>query len=397
MRVVHTADWHLGAVLKQVQRLSGQLERVEEVLRICDERGVDLLLVAGDVIDETSPTRMAPLMGRLGDLLRPRLERGMTAVFLAGNHDRAWIFPLLQVAGELYGGEFDASRLHFCSQPELRVVTSTSGERLRLMLLPYPWSWNYSLEAVQGADAADRHGQIRLAVQQRIAEMEAEAKASENLPTIVAGHLLITGVRANLHELTEAEDVPLPQVVLPNYPYVALGHIHQPLSLGKPTVRYSGSIERMDFGEIGEEKGVVLLDIGAGGLNSEPEVIPLHPTELCQVDWRPGDCIEEKAATVPEGAICKLTIRLERGMSPQMIQAAARTLIGRRLLWPPEISWAGTEAGGSTGSRASDRADWRQKVREFVASQLAEDDSMRAPVVAAVEQLIAEEEVAAAG
>ena len=395
MRVLHTADWHLGAVLKQVQRLGDQLERVEEILGICDEREVDLLLVAGDVIDETSPARMASLMRRLGDLLRPRLERGMNAVFLAGNHDRAWIFPLLQVAGELYAGEFDASRLYFCSQPELRIVTSSSGERLRLMLLPYPWSWNYSLEAVQGADAADRHGQIRLAVQQRIAELEAEARAGEELPTIVAAHLLVTGVKANRRELTEAEDVPLPQVVLPNYPYVALGHIHQPLSLGNPEVRYSGSIERVDFGEVGEEKSVVLVDLGATGLSSPPEVVPLHPTELYEVAWRPGDSIEEKAATVPEGAICKLTIHLERGMSPQSVQATARALIGRRLLWPPDVSWTGADSAGSAGSPAPEHVDWRERVREYVSSQVPEDDSMRTAVIAAVEQLIAEEEAAA--
>jgi DNA repair protein SbcD/Mre11 len=395
MRVLHTADWHLGAVLKQVQRLPDQLQRVEEVLSICDEREVDLLMVVGDVIDETSPSRMTPLMRRLGDPLRPRLERGMTAVFLAGNHDRPWIFPLLQVAGELYGGEFDASRLHFCSQPELRIVASSRGERLRLMLLPYPWPWNYNLEAVQGADAADRRGLIRLAVQERIKAMEEEVRTGEQLPTIVAGHLLITGVSTNRHELTEAEDVSLPQVALPNYPYVALGHVHQPLALGRPEVRYSGSIERMDFGEIGEEKSVVLVDIGAGGLMSEPEVIPLHPAELYEIKWHPGDSIEEKAAVVPVGSICKLMINLDRGMSPQTVQATARTLIGRRLLWPPEIRWAGSEAGGSSGSPALDQMDWRQRVREYLLAEVAENDPRRERVVAAVEELITEETSAA--
>lgn len=391
MRILHTADWHLGAVLKQVPRLADQLERVEEVLTICDERHVDVLLVAGDVIDETSPPRLASLMGKLGALLRPRLERGMTAVFLAGNHDRAWIFPLLQTAGELYGGEFDSSRLLFCSEPEIRTVVSASGERLRLMLLPYPWPWNYSLESVRGADAADRHRQIVLAVQQRITDMEAEIKKDAKLPTVLVGHLLIAGVSAKRHELTEAEDVPLPQVVLPNYHYIALGHVHQSMALGKPEVRYSGSIERMDFGEVGEEKSVVLVEVDSRGLRSQPEVIPLHPTELHEFDWRAGDSIEEKATAAPAEAICKLTIHLERGMSAQLVQATARTIIGGRLLWPPEIKWPSGEGGSSAGSLILDRADWGQRVREWVASKLEQDDPMRAAVAAAVEELIAEE------
>ncbi len=391
MRLLHSSDWHLGAVLKQIPRLPDQLARVEEILKICDEREVDLLLVAGDVIDETSPARLASLMHSLGSLLRPRLERGMSAAFLAGNHDRAWIFPLLQTAGELYSGDFDASRLHFCSKPELRIVTSASGERIRLMLLPYPWPWTYSLEAIHASDAADRHSQIRMAVQSRVRAMEEEVKRGEKIQTVVSGHLLISGVKANKYELTEAEDVPFPQVELPNYAYTALGHVHQALALGKPEVRYSGSIERMDFGEVGETKSVVLVEIDRKGLKEEPEVVPLHPTELFPLDWHPGDKIEDLAATVPIGAICKLTIHIERGMSAQPIQAAARTLIGHaRLLWPPDIPPISTGVG-SAGSLALDRTDWREKVRAWVATELAEDDPLRRPVMAAVEELIAQE------
>ena len=51
MRVLHTADWHLGAELKHVKRLPDQLARVEEIVDICESREVDVLLVAGDFID----------------------------------------------------------------------------------------------------------------------------------------------------------------------------------------------------------------------------------------------------------------------------------------------------------------------------------------------------------
>src|SRR5260221_9855029 len=177
MRILHTSDWHLAANLKQVSRLPDQLDRVEEVLSICDEREVDLLLVAGDVVDETSPTKMPGLIRQLGERLRPRLEAGLTTVFLAGNHDRAWIFPLLQGAGELFGGSSGGARLHFASTPQLHVVKAARGDSLRLMLLPYPWPWNYSLESVQGATAAERRRQIAGAVQQTVEQLAAEAKA----------------------------------------------------------------------------------------------------------------------------------------------------------------------------------------------------------------------------
>ena len=97
MRILHTADWHLGAELKHVQRLNDQLARVEDVLRICDEREVELLLVAGDFIDEARAERMTPILRRLGDAFRPRLDRGLQIVVLAGNHDRPSVFPFLAV------------------------------------------------------------------------------------------------------------------------------------------------------------------------------------------------------------------------------------------------------------------------------------------------------------
>jgi len=392
MRVLHTSDWHLGQSLKQVPRLADQLERVEEVLTICDHREVDLLLVAGDVVDETSPTKMPGLIHQLGALLRPRLERGLTAVFLAGNHDRAWIFPLLQGAGDLFTGSGESARLHFSSSPELRTVMSAHGERLRLMLLPYPWPWNYSLEAVPGTTAAERRRQIALAVQETIEQLGNQAKAGERIPTIVAAHMLVTGVEVKRHELTEAEDVPVPQVALPNYPYVALGHVHQPQAIGgRPHWRYSGSVERMDFGEAREEKSVVLVEVGKTDLESEPEVIPVSPTELVAIEWHPGDSIEEKCAVVPTGAIAKLTIYLERGMAAQQIQSQARRLIGSRLLFPPGIEWLGTGSSRAEGAPTLERLDWRENVRLFVGTQVAEDDPLRKPVLDAVEQLIAEE------
>jgi exonuclease SbcD len=392
MRILHTSDWHLAQTLKQVQRIDDQLQRVEQVLTICDEREVDLLLVAGDVVDETSPTKMPRLINQLGELLRPRLERGLTAVFLAGNHDRAWIFPLLQGVGELFAGTGESARLHFSSRPELRVIRSPQGERLRLMLLPYPWPWNYSLEAVQGTTAAERRRQIAIAVQETVERLSAEAKAGDKVPTILAAHMLVTGVEVKHRELTEAEDVPVPQVALPNYPYVALGHVHQAQSIGgRPNWRYSGSVERIDFGEAGEAKSVVLVELGESELEAQPEVIPVNATELVAIEWRPGDDIEKTSTAVPDGAIAKLTIYLERGMSAQQIQSQARRLIGPRLLFPPAIEWLGAAGSRDNGGPALERLDWQEQVRLFVGTQLADDEALRERVLNAVEQLIAEE------
>jgi exonuclease SbcD len=392
MRILHTADWHLGADLKRVPRLDDQLARVEELLAICDEREVDLLLVAGDFIDESRGDRMTPILRRLGGLLRPPLARGMQAVVIAGNHDRESVFPLLQTARELFSLDGEGPRLHFVAKPGLRVMRSAAGEQVRLLCLPYPRQSAYDLEAIVFHDSADRHRQLADAVKQRIRTFEDEIRGdSRRMPTVVMAHLLVAGQRENGHELTEEADVPVPRVFLPNYAYVALGHVHQPTPLGSVACRYSGSIERMDFGEVGAARQVVLVELDSSGLAAQPEVIDLHPTDLREIEWREGDDLAQVARGIPSGAICRLKLMVPPGTNVQALQAQARDLIPR-LCWPPEVTWQGDAVRGvPTGSLAMERADWRGAVRRYVAEQVAADDPMHDGLVRAVEELLAEE------
>jgi exonuclease SbcD len=391
MRVLHTADWHLGAELKHVPRLPDQLARIDEILTICDSREVDLLLVAGDFIDETQTDRMTLMLRRLGELLRPRLERGMTVVIVAGNHDREWVFPFLRAAGDLFF-EGHNSRVHFISKPELKVVhTATKEDRVRLLLLPYPRQTAYDLEAISFKDAADRHSQMAAAVKQRIKSFEAEVRKGPKMPTVIVSHLLIAGQKENGHELTEEADVPIPRVYLPNYAYAALGHVHQPTALGSTTCRYSGSIERTDFGEKGESKQVVLFELDSTGLVGEPEVIDLHPTDLRELEWNEGDDMLAVARGIPPETICKLILNVPVGTNVQALQAEARNLIAR-LCWPPDIHWqGGEETEMHAGSLALQRADWQGAVRAYVRDQVPEDDPYFKEISAAVEQLLAED------
>src|SRR5215472_14214803 len=189
MRLVHTSDWHLGAVLRHVPRIDDQMERVEEILSICDERDADVLLVAGDFLNETGQRRMESVLRRLAALLRPRLERGLQVVVIAGNHDRDWVFPLLQTARSLFGGALE-TQIRFIWKPGITVIENARGERVRLVLLPYPRQSAYDLEAIQFKDAADRNHQLGDAVKQRILTFEAEIrKDPEQMPTVLMAHL----------------------------------------------------------------------------------------------------------------------------------------------------------------------------------------------------------------
>lgn len=289
MKVIHTSDWHLGAELKHVPRIDDQLARVEEILTICDERSVDLLLIVGDFMNETRSDRLTRVLRPFGELLRPRLEKGLQVVILAGNHDREWLFPYLQAVRDLFLDEH-AGSLYFVSKPQLLTIRN-KDEAVRLMCLPYPRQSSYDLEAITFRDAADRHKKMADAVKQRIALFQRKIKQDpEKMATIVVAHLLIAGQKAHDHELTEEADVPVPQVYLPNYAYSALGHVHLPTLIGgSATSRYCGSMERMDFGERDENKQVVLFEVRGTELAGDPEPIDLNPTELVELEWHEDD------------------------------------------------------------------------------------------------------------
>ena len=59
MNILHTSDWHIGKRLMDRERLPEQIAALDEIARICDERAVDLVLVAGDVFDTYMPSAEA--------------------------------------------------------------------------------------------------------------------------------------------------------------------------------------------------------------------------------------------------------------------------------------------------------------------------------------------------
>jgi DNA repair exonuclease SbcCD nuclease subunit len=109
------------------------------------------------------------------------------------------------------------------------------------------------------------------------------------LPTVLGAHIHVRGSQvASLFRLSEEEDVLVEsQDLSSGFTYVALGHIHKAQTVaGHEHIRYTGSIERMDLGEAGDRKGVVLVEIGPEGLQGLPMFLPLESTPIYRVEVR---------------------------------------------------------------------------------------------------------------
>jgi DNA repair protein SbcD/Mre11 len=277
MRILHTADWHVGKRLGRFDRLGEAESALAEVERVADEREADLLLVSGDVFDRPTPPIDALTVG-LRWLLRLAAHRPVVAV--AGNHDSPELFealaPLLAPRGVHLVGSIKRPDQGGILGPDVLGVPA------RVACFPF-------LREGHVVDFMQDTGQWYRGYAERVARICAAynqalvaSTATGEVPVLMA-HFLVNGVKMGgdgargereLH--MGAAYAATPQAIPAGPQYVALGHIHAPQPVpGAPVpAQYAGSLLPLDFGEAGEQKRVVLVDASPGRL-AVAESIPL--------------------------------------------------------------------------------------------------------------------------
>ncbi len=395
MKILHTSDWHLGARIGRVDRADDAFARITELTEVIDTEQVDLLLVAGDVFDETRTLPLGRLIRRLALLLAPRIADGLRAVFLAGNHDREPVFALLQAASDLFGPG-TADQVTFVQRPALLQVPSRDGtEAVALACLPYPNHFRCDLETRgwPSRDALNR--ELADAVRTRITELAEETAARcAGLPTVMAAHLLVRGAKTSrgIYCLTEAEDVPVERGDLPAWDYIALGHIHKPQDMGHPNIRYSGSIERMDLGEANDTKSAVIVEVNGRG-SAQHRIVTLDATPFASIQaGTEADLLARRAELAdPDRTLVSLTLVIDGTESVTGLVARAHELFAR-LYREPEIRRTITMGGGPSIS-GFDRSDVAGTVRSYLQQQLTGDPDAE-QVLALADELLASDELA---
>src|SRR5918993_1226056 len=229
LRVLHTADWHLGDRLGGLDRLPDQLARLEELMAHAEREQADVLLVCGDVLEESRPRRLAPIVSQLARLLEPSVARGMQCVFVRGNHDSRHTFELLASLQRLLGA--GGGQVRFVGEPELVPLRDADGEpAAALVALPYPSAAAYGVDAQQPS-IESKQAALQEAVRESVERLASEADAElAGLPKLMAGHFLLRGAPATTgaREVSEDEDVRIDTDRLSDFGYVALGHVHEP-------------------------------------------------------------------------------------------------------------------------------------------------------------------------
>ena len=323
MRLLHTADWHIGRDLMGESRDQDIRAAIEEVVAIARAERPDLVLHAGDVFDGLRPGYDDLRWGV--DALR-ELAAVAPTVVVSGNHDAPALFGLLD---RLLGPD---SRLRFVDRarpPDAGGLIELPGPRdevIRVAPIPFihanrivplledPATWMTSY-----ADRVDR-------VQQALARGLTHGYDPSRHVLLLVAHLFVTGARFSMSErpLTVSDVYATHSQRLPQVSYAAYGHIHRPQRLpGAVAGRYAGSLVQLDFGEAGERKEVVIVDAEPG----RPARVETRPLSAGRPLRRIEGSLDEIAAVAPSvgRSLCAVVVRTET-VTPDLSQRVADLL-----------------------------------------------------------------------
>jgi exonuclease SbcD len=400
VKILHTADWHLCDRLGRINRTQDLQHRVEQVAAYCQEHGVDVLAIAGDLFyEDARPEEMADALNHINRTFRPFLDRGGTILAVTGNHDRDQRIDLVRAGMALVatptaaGGELTTGRMYLLNRCFYGTLRAAAGDRVQFVLVPYPFAHRYDLP-----DSFRSREELNTQLQARVADwvqsIPSRERFDRTLPTVLIAHLHINGAQIrNLYRITARDDVVLePGFLHATWAYVALGHIHQPQQLpGWPTIRYSGPLDRLDFGERDDERGVWLVEIGPTGVQGEPQWLPLEPTPMLDLVINNADDLTA-AANHPQrlSAIVRVTVA-----TPELARDdVTRTLRGAfpRL---HEIRWAEEQPLASSTTPAAENtyctADLAGTVRRYLERELPADHPNRQALLDLADHFLAEE------
>jgi len=283
MRLLHTADWHLGKRLDKFSRIEEQKAVLNEICEIADIEQVDAVIVSGDLFDTYNPPTEA--IDIFYKTLKKLSNNGNRAVIaIAGNHDSPDRIeapdPLARECGIIFSGYPNTTVPPFLLETGLTVIKSAAGfielklpqvdKPLRIILTPY--ANEYRLRTYLGHDHADK--ELRNLLSEKWAEL-AEKHCDDKGVNILAAHLFM------MQEGGERPDEPddekpilhvggAQEIYSKNVPqqiqYVALGHLHRRQSVAQNTcpVVYSGSPLAFSFSEANQDKYVIIIKAEPG-------------------------------------------------------------------------------------------------------------------------------------
>jgi exonuclease SbcD len=363
MKLLHTADWHLGKRLDHHPRLPEQREVLSEICEIADREAVDAVLIAGDLFDHANPS-MEALELFYYTLKKLTREGQRPVIGIAGNHDAPDRLeapdPLARASGILLAGYPHSQPKPFQLETGVRISKTAPGfvelelpgfsYPLRLLLTPY--ANGFRMQRFLGTEEeSESLRQLLQAHWQQLAEAHCDATGIN----LLMAHLFFMRKGGPKPEEPDDEKPMLTvggaqEIFTQNLPsgiqYAALGHLHRYHSVAEAPcpVVYSGSPLAYSFSEADQQKYVVLIEAEPG------KAVHYQPIALSkgkQLSRKKFESLEAALTWLKAhpNTLVELSLRTEHFLNAKQrkaLHSAHDGIINIIPDLPPELAGAGT-------------------------------------------------------
>lgn len=261
MKLLHTSDWHLGALDQNISLEEDQRFFIDEICRIVKEKEIDAVLIAGDVYDRSVASASAT---KLYDEAMTKLciECGISVFTIAGNHDSA---EHLSNCDKL----LEKSGLYICGELSGDVSPKEFGNAQIFLL---PWITEEKVKSIFTEKKEEIHS---LTDAYRVVTDKMKEKFDGSKKHIILSHSFIIDSETSESDRSAVIGfaTQISASVFDGFDYVALGHIHKLQNI-TDRIRYSGTPMPYSFGkEEKQEKSVTIIDTET--MNIEAIPLPL--------------------------------------------------------------------------------------------------------------------------
>lgn len=313
MKIIHTADWHLGQSFYEYDRKTEHACFLTWLKKTVRENNTDILLIAGDVFDSPNPSAESQKIyfSFLHEVTNENSD--LQIIIIAGNHDSAARLeapnPLLEDMNIHVRGIIKRDIHGEIDYEHLIIPLNKGGYCLAVPYLrqgDYPDAENYSQRVKAMYD------KLYEIVCKKNNDNHTPNKAFQ--PVIAMGHLQATGSEISENDRSERTiigglECVSPEAFSENIAYTALGHLHRGQRVsGRENIRYSGTPIPMSFAEKNNRQGVVLVEINRA--ETEPDI---YETDIKQVLFE--DAI--KLISIPQVAMPLEDVLLEIKKLPE--------------------------------------------------------------------------------
>ncbi|OOB76932.1 MAG: hypothetical protein BEN19_03305 [Epulopiscium sp. Nuni2H_MBin003] len=252
MKIFHTSDWHIGKIVNNYSMISDQTYILDKFIDLVEEEKPDAIIIAGDLYDRPIPHKLAVKL--LNNTLTELVINKKIPVFaISGNHDSGarvgFGSDILRKAGLYIAGDtlYD------------KIELSKNNKSFHFYLVPYT---EPTIFRSKYNDIKTHQDCMEFIVNKIKTNMNPLAT------NILVGHAYVSKIGSDTVIKSESEK-PLSigdaevidYSIFNDFDYVALGHLHGRQYVGRPEIRYSGSLLKYSFSEVTQIKGINKVEI----------------------------------------------------------------------------------------------------------------------------------------